>query len=309
MDWNDFANKQIAQLREAVGEGVAVSALSGGVDSSTATVLGSRALGDRLKSFFIDTGVMRQGEGQAVVKDFAQLGIKVELVNAAREFFDNFKGLTDPEEKRKAFRNTFYTALGRLVKEAGAVFLLQGTIAADIKETKAGVKTQHNVLEQIGIDPGTFGFQMLEPLRELYKHQVREVAKVVGLPERWYQRMPFPGPGLATRIVGEVTPERVALVRQATTIVEEELVELAPFQCFAVLLLDHATGLSEGGRDFGSIIAVRSVESRDALTAEVTEIPWPKLRRLAQRIAAEVPTVVKVLYDLSPKPPSTIEWI
>lgn len=309
MDWEAFIEKAVSEIKTVVGEGIAISALSGGVDSSTTTVLGSRALGEKLKSFFIDTGVMRQGEGQAVLDDFEALGIKVELADAADEFFANLKGLTDPEEKRKAFRKTFYTVLGRLVKQCGGKFLLQGTIAADIKETQAGVKTQHNVLAQIGIDPESFGFKVLEPLSALYKHQVREVARMLGLPERRYQSMPFPGPGLATRVVGEVTPERVAIVRQAGKIVEEELAELSPFQCFAVLLSDRVTGLSEGRREFGNIIAVRSVESRDALTASVTEVPWERLKKLQERICAEIPTVVKVLYDLAPKPPSTIEWI
>ncbi len=309
MDWNPFIDKAVSEIRAAVGEGLAISALSGGVDSCTTTVLGSQALGERLKSFFIDTGVMREREGESVRGDFQALGIQVELVDASAEFFANFKGLTDPEEKRRAFRKTFYTVLGRLVKRSGARSLLQGTIAADIKETQAGVKTQHNVLEQIGIDPEGFGFRVVEPLRELYKHQVRDLARALGLPERRCGSMPFPGPGLATRIVGEVTPERVAMVRRAGKIVEEELEELSPFQCFAVLLSDRATGLHQGRRAFGNIVAIRSVESQDALTARVTQIPWSKLNRLQERITVEIPAVVKVLYDLSPKPPSTIEWV
>jgi GMP synthase (glutamine-hydrolysing) len=309
VDWNAFIGRAVSGIRAVVGQGTAISALSGGVDSSATTVLGSRALGERLKSFFIDTGVMREGEGESVREDFQALGIRVELVDASDEFFADLKGLTDPEEKRKAFRKTFYTVLGQLVKRSGAGSLLQGTIAADIKETQAGVKTQHNVLEQIGIDPEGFGFKMVEPLRELYKHQVRDLARALGLPERRCRSMPFPGPGLATRVVGEVTPERVAMVRRAGKIVEEELQELSPFQCFAVLLSDRATGLHRGRRAFGNIVAIRSVESEDALTASVSQIPWPKLKRLQERITAEIPAVVKVLYDLSPKPPSTIEWV
>jgi len=309
MDYGNFVKEKIEEIRAACGEEKAINALSGGVDSSTVTMLGHKALGDRLKTVFIDTGVMRQDEPETVASDFAALGVKVDLVDARDEFFRAFKGLLDPEEKRKAFRNTFYTVLGREVKSWGAKFLLQGTIAADVVETQRGVKTQHNILEQIGIDPAEYGFAVLEPLKELYKHQVREVARALGLPETSCQKMPFPGPGLATRVIGEVTPERVETVRQAVRIVEEEVAPLKPFQCFAVLLSDRATGLREGKRAFGEIIVVRSVESKDAMTAEVTEIPYEILKRVQSRICAEIPSVTKVLYDLTPKPPSTIEYI
>jgi GMP synthase (glutamine-hydrolysing) len=238
--------------------------------------------------------------------------VTVHLIEVQEEFFKAFRGIIDPEEKRKAFRNTFYSVLGRAVKESGAKFLLQGTIAADISETQRGVKTQHNILEQIGIDPQIYGFNVIEPLRDLYKEGVREVAKGLGLPQEIFARMPFPGPGLATRIIGEVTPERVAVVRRAVKIVEEEVEPLKPFQAFAVLLSDKATGVTgteEGRRSFGDIVVVRSVESKDAIRAEVTEIPWNLLRKIQKRIIAEIPSVTKVLYDLTPKPPSTIEYI
>jgi len=234
----------------------------------------------------------------------------VHIIDRADDFFAALAGISDPEEKRMAFRDTFYKTLGAAVRDNGATFLLQGTIAADVIETQRGVKTQHNILEQIGLDPGSYGLQMLEPLRELFKPEVRQVAAELGLPETICQRMPFPGPGLATRVVGEVTPERVATVRAATVIVEEELVELRPFQAFAVLLNDRATGLTDTKqREFGQIIVVRSVESEDAMTAVPTELSWNQLQRLQERICAEVPGVIKVLYDLTPKPPSTIEYI
>jgi len=187
---------------------------------------------------------------------------------------------------------------------------VQGTIAADVKETKEGIKTQHNVLQQIGLDPGIYGLKIIEPLKELYKPQVREVARLVGLPEQISQRMPFPGPGLATRVIGEVTPERVQIVRTATRIVEEEIHPLSTiFQFLAVLLKDKATGIKEGKRLLGDIIAVRCVDSKDALTATPTKISWKILTRIQQRIIEEIPSVVKVLYDITPKPPSTIEYI
>ncbi len=191
-----------------------------------------------------------------------------------------------------------------------ARYLVQGTIAADIIETKGGVKTQHNILEQIGIDPEKgYGFRVIEPLKEIFKHQVREVSKELGLPERIHQRMPFPGPGLATRIVGEVTPERVSLVRTATKIVEDEISSQKPFQAFAVLLSDKGTGVEEGKRKFGDIIIVRSVESRDAMTAEPSEVPWKILKNISKRITAEIPEVARVAYEITPKPPATIEYI
>ena len=316
MDWTvetrNFIEEKIGEIRRRVGSEKAINALSGGVDSSAVTVLGHRAIGDQLKTVFIDTGVMREGEPEMVVQTFKKIGVAVHLIETQAEFFEALKGVIDPEEKRKAFRDTFYRVLGKAVRESGAKFLLQGTIAADISETRRGVKTQHNILEQIGIDPQIYGFQVIEPLRDLYKDGVREVARTLGLPEEIFSRMPFPGPGLATRIIGEVTPERVTVVRRAVKIVEEEVGPLRPFQAFAVLLSDKATGVTgseEGRRSFGDMIAIRSVESQDAIRAEATEIPWEILKKIQKRIVAEIPSVNKVLYDLTPKPPSTIEYI
>ena len=312
VDTEKFIVDRVDEIRQSVGSGKVVNALSGGVDSSVVTVLGHRAVGHQLETAFIDTGVMREGEAVAVVETFQRLGIGVRLIEARDDFFKAFRGQLDPEDKRKAFRDTFYTVLGKVVKESQAKFLLQGTIAADISETRRGVKTQHNILEQIGIDPQTYGFKVIEPLRDLYKDGVRQVARALGLPQEVFDRMPFPGPGLSTRVVGEVTPERVAIVRKAVRIVEEEVEPLAPFQAFAVLLNDKATGVTsgkEGKRSFGEIIAIRSVESKDAITAEVTQIPWEILHKIARRITGEIPSVVKVVYDITPKPPSTIEYI
>jgi len=310
MDYQKFVEEQIQSLRAAVDGQTAINALSGGVDSSVVTVLGFRALGNRLRTVFIDNALMREGEPERVVKAFADMGIPVELVDARAEFLAALKGLTDPEEKRCAITRTFYQdVFGRLVRASGAKFLLHGTILTDIEETVAGIKRQHNILAQLGIDPETqYGYQVLEPLAALRKDGVREVAKVLGLPEAMVHRMPFPGPALAARIVGEVTPERLATVRAATAIVEEELANLKVFQYMAVLLEDKATGIRNGKREFGQIVVVRCVDSVDAREAEVVELPWPTLKRICQRITA-LPGVNRCLYDLTPKPPATIEYV
>ena len=310
MDYRAFVEEQVASLKGLVGNSLAINALSGGVDSSVVTALGYRSLGKGLKTVFIDNALMRQGEPERVVRIFAEMGIPVELVDARADFLNALKGLTDPEEKRNAITKTFYsTVFGRLVRQTGAKFLLHGTILTDIEETVAGIKRQHNILAQIGIDPEKeYGYQVLEPLRTLRKDGVREVAKVLRLPSEISERIPFPGPALATRIVGEVTEARLATVRAATAIVEEELAETRAFQYMAVLLEDRATGIREGKREFGQIIVVRCIHSVDARTATAVEISWEKLHRICDRITA-IQGVNRCLYDLTPKPPATIEYI
>lgn len=311
LDAEAFVEKKVAEIKDTVGDEKAICALSGGVDSSVVAVLAHRAIGDNLECFFLQDGLMREGEPEEVKSTFAKVGIDVEIKDVADEFFAALKGKEGPEEKRKAFRDVFYTVLGRIVKESGAKFMFQGTIAPDIKETVGGVKSQHNVLEQIGLDTSEWGLEkVMEPLIELYKPGVRAVAKESGLPESVYNRMPFCGPGLSARVIGEVTPERTETVRKATAIVEEELKGTDAFQYLAVLFKDQATGVTEDGkRRFGQIIAVRCVDSEDAVTADATKLGWDKLEKLQQRICSEVPGVVKVVYDLTPKPPSTIEYI
>jgi len=310
MEAKRFIEKEVEEIKKTVGPSRAISALSGGVDSAVATILAHKALGPQLKIVFIDHGLMRENEPQEVKAAFQRLGVELEIVDAHNEFFQALRGKVDPEEKRKAFRYAFYKVFGREVLRSKARFLIQGTIAADIIETKGGIKTQHNILEQIGIDPEKgFGFKVIEPLKELFKHEVREVGKALGLPENMYKRMPFPGPALATRIIGEVTPERVTLVRKATKIVEEEVAAFQPFQAFAVLMNDMGTGIVEGKRKFGHIIIVRSVESQDAMTAQPTPLPWDVLTKIARRITEEIPAVVRVAYEITSKPPATIEYI
>lgn len=310
MDYRRFVEEQIASIKSTVGNGIAVNALSGGVDSSVVTVLGHKALGEGLRSFFIDSALMREGEPEEVVARFARMGIRVELVDARKEFLRALKGLTDPEEKRQAVTDTFYAKVfSRLVREAGARFLLHGTILTDIEETVDGIKRQHNILMQLGIDPEKeYGYKVIEPLATLRKDGVREVAKVVGLPPETVTRIPFPGPALAARIVGEVTEERLRTVRRATAIVEAELGDSGAFQYFAVLLTDRATGIRSGKREFGEIVVVRSIESIDARTAAASRIPWEKLERMCKKITA-IPGVNRCLYDLTPKPPATVEYV
>jgi GMP synthase (glutamine-hydrolysing) len=310
MDYQAFVEEQIAELGEAVGDGLAINALSGGVDSSVVTVLGHRALGERLKTFFVDNALMRAGEPERVVASFAEMGIPVELLDARQEFLDALKGLTDPEEKRQAITDTFYSdVFARLVRETGARFLLHGTILTDIEETVAGIKRQHNILAQVGIDPEqAYGYQVLEPLKTLRKDGVREVARSLGLPPEISERIPFPGPALATRIVGEVTEQRLGIVRAATAIVEEELAESGAFQYMAVLLEDRATGIRNNQREFGRIVVVRCIDSVDARTATPVRLPWEKLEGICSRIT-EIEGVNRCLYDLTPKPPATIEYV
>jgi len=233
-------------------------------------------------------------------------------VDASDKFFAALKGVTDPEEKReKGITQVFYKdVFARLVRSSGATVLLQGTNFTDIEETAAGVKRQHNVFEQIGIDPEkAFGYKVLEPIVELRKPAVRAVARALGLPPEIAGRPPFPGPALAARVIGEVTRERIATVRHATKIVEDELRGVRAFQYLAILHEDRVTGLRGGRRDFGRQVEVRCWDSTDAVAGTPTDLPFATLRRIADRITAEVPGVVSVTYNIAAKPPSCIEAV
>lgn len=307
----EFISEKVQEISSIVGDGLAANALSGGVDSSAVTMLGHRALGDRLRTYFIDSGIMREDEPEQVASLFKGLGVGVEVVDAGEIFFDRLRGLTDPEEKREAITQAFYRdVFGRAVRESGAKYLLHGTNLTDVEETVAGVKRQHNILAQLGIDTEEeYGYSVIEPLVQLRKTGVRVVAKALGLPEEIYNRPPFPGPALAARVIGEVTQERVEIVRKATGIVEEELHATGAFQYLAVLHEDRVTGVRDGKRDFGLQVEVRCWDSEDAVTGSPTRVPHDTLYRLAGRITAEVPGVVSVTYNITGKPPSTIEAV
>jgi GMP synthase (glutamine-hydrolysing) len=221
------------------------------------------------------------------------------------------RGVTDPEEKREAITQTFYKKVfGRIVRESGAKFLLQGTILTDVEETVAGIKRQYNVFAQLGIDPQeTFGYHILEPLIQLRKDGVRMTGRALGLPEELFNRIPFPGPALAARIIGEVTEEKLEIVRMATAIVEKLLAGRGAFQFMAILHDDRVTGMRDGKRDFGRQIEVRCWDSVDARTATPTRLPFEVLEKLASSILSEVPGVVSVTYNIATKPPSTIEAV
>jgi GMP synthase (glutamine-hydrolysing) len=310
MNTRRFIDRQVEEIQREVGSGIAINALSGGVDSSTVTVLAHRALGRRLKTVFVDNALMREGEPERVLGVFRKMRIPVERIDARRQFLKALARITDPEQKRQAVTDTFYrVVLARAVRRARATTLLHGTILTDIEETVAGIKRQHNILAQVGIDPQeAYGYKVVEPLKTLRKDGVRRVARALGLPATLTERIPFPGPALAARIVGEVTAARLKTVRAATTIVEKELGKTGAFQYFAVLLNDRATGIRGGRREFGEIVVVRCIDSRDARVAKVRALPWTKLHRLA-RLITGIPGVNRCLYDLTPKPPATVEYI
>ncbi len=311
LDTDGFIDEKIKEIKDTVGDGMALNALSGGVDSSTVTMLGHRALGRRLRTVFIENGLMREEEAQQVAGFFSELGVTIEVVDAHKEFFAALRGITDPEEKREAITQTFYKKVfGRIVKESGAQYLLQGTNLTDVDETVAGIKRQHNVFEQLGIDPQeAFGYQIIEPLIQLRKDGVRKIGKALGLPAELFERIPFPGPALSARVIGEATPERIETVRKATVVVERLLKGTGAFQYMAILHEDRVTGMREGKRDFGQQIEVRCWDSVDARTATPTRLSHESLEELGREIIREVPGIVSVTYNIAPKPPSTIEAI
>jgi len=306
-----FIEEKVREIREAVGDGLAINALSGGVDSSVVTALGHRALGKNLKTYFIDNGIMRQGEPAKVAADFKKLGIKIEVLDASKAFFSALKGITDPEEKREAITQTFYKKIfGALVVKSKAKYLLQGTILTDVDETVAGIKRQHNVFEQLGIDPQkTFGYKIMEPLIQLRKDGVRKVGRGLGLPESMFDRIPFPGPALAARVIGEVTPAKIAIVKKATAVTEAALKGVKAFQYLAILHNDRVTGMRNNKRVFGNQIEIRCWDSLDARTAKPTRLSYDVLIKIAAKITKEIPEVVSVTYNITTKPTSTIEAI
>jgi GMP synthase (glutamine-hydrolysing) len=391
IDVQTFVKKQVESIRATLGNEKALIAVSGGVDSSVCAVLTYKAIGDNLICVFIDDNFMRLGEPKQVKEILSSppLNLPVKILNEKKRFMNALAGLTDAEEKRKAFRKTFYETLSDAAKDEGCRFLVQGTIKADIEETKGGIKTQHNILEQIGINPvNRFGFKIIEPIKTLYKYQVRAVARFLGTPNEISERQPFPGPGLSVRVVGEITDEKIEQIKYATEIVEDVFKEEKPSQYFNAIIngkdfeaplelrnlvsnainlqnafnlkvLDgKATGMLEGERTYGKMVAIevvdnnepvkldydtfgivrmkiqsafpeysrvlylissrdlddgyyismRAVETKDFLTAEISKIPWVKLKIAAEKILNKCSKVMKVYYDLTPKPPATVEF-
>jgi GMP synthase (glutamine-hydrolysing) len=301
MNAERFIEEAIAEIRRDVS-GRAIIGLSGGVDSSVCAILAHRALGDRLVPVYVDSGLMRQFESDRIEQLFKDIGIV--RVDAEDKFLDALKGVTDPEEKRKVVGETFIRVFEEEARKIKGDCLIQGTIYPDRIESEGGIKSHHNV----GGLPSCMEFtRIVEPLRDLYKDEVREVARALGLPVEISERMPYPGPGLAVRIVGDVTREKLDVIRTANSIVEEEVMRFDPWQAFAALL-GKATGVKGDNRVYGWVVAVRSVSSRDAMTADVMELPWEVLRRISSRITGEIPSVTRVVYDLTPKPPGTIEF-
>jgi len=394
-DQKAFVESEVEEIRKSIGDEKALVAVSGGVDSATCAVLTHRAIGENLVCAILDDAFMRENEPERVTEILSKppLNVPTKIVNVRERFLQAMKGLRDAEEKRKMFRETFYQVLGETAKKEGCKILVQGTIRADIVETVGGVKTQHNVLEQMGINPmERYGFKVVEPLMTLFKEQVRMVARYLGLPAEISERQPFPGPGLSVRVVGEIRHEKLEILKKATVIVERELAQHKPSQYFAVIIdneeteqrsgvihiqetvarllnvpsrnvqakifKDKATGVEAGIRRYGEIVGikvqtmsgqvhqttiqnmvslqakivtekptvarvfytvkdlaekkpyvvgVRSVQTKDFLTAKVSEIPWTTLSKAAEEIVKECPNISTVYYDATPKPPATIE--
>jgi GMP synthase (glutamine-hydrolysing) len=390
-----FVKVTVGKIKEKIGNEKALVAVSGGVDSTTCAVLTHKALGDNLVCVILDDAFMREDEPEHVAEILSKppFSVPTKIVDVQERFLQAMKGLRDAEEKRKVFRETFYQVLGETAKKEGCKILVQGTIKADIIETVGGVKTQHNVLEQMGINPMEhFGFKVVEPLVTLYKEQVRMIARHLGLPVEFSERQPFPGPGLSVRVVGEIRVDKLETLKKATAIVERELTQHKPSQYFAVIIdnkeafqqqrvvriqetaarllnvpsrnvqitifEDKATGVEGGKRRYGEIvgikvktmngrvhqtaiqnlvslqariitenptvarvffavrdlptkklyvIGVRSVQTMDFLTAQISEIPWATLEKAAEEVVEKCPSVSTVYYDVTPKPPATIE--
>lgn len=309
-----LVQEYVSGIRREVGKGRAIIALSGGVDSSTAAVLASRAIGRRLTAVFVDNGLMRKNEAKEIGAMAKKLGVNLISVNAANRFVRNLEGVADPEEKRRIIGREFIGVFEEVARRVKADYLLQGTIYPDRIESGSAknasvIKTHHNV----GGLPSSIRFKgLIEPLKDLYKDEVREVAVKLGVPSSMVHRQPFPGPGLAVRIMGSVSEDKLRIMREVDAIVREEFeykkANAGLWQYFAVLTDTKSTGVKGDERAYGYVVAIRCVESRDAMTARFARVPYDTLEKISSRITNEVPEVSRVVYDISNKPPSTIEW-
>jgi GMP synthase (glutamine-hydrolysing) len=312
-----FVDESVATIRETAGDAQVICGLSGGVDSSVAAALVHRAVGDRLTCVFVDNGLLRKNERESVERTFRRhMGIRLIVVDAGAQFLGALRGVEDPEAKRKAIGNTFIRVFEQVVRAEGsnARFLVQGTLYPDVIESvstggpSVTIKTHHNV----GGLPDDMPFSLIEPLRELFKDEVRNVGRELGLPEEFVGRHPFPGPGLGIRVLGEVTEERLLVLREADAIYLEEIRSAGLYddiwQAFAVLLPVRSVGVMGDGRTYENVVALRAVTSRDGMTADWYPFPHDVLGRISTRIINEVRGVNRVTYDVSSKPPATIEW-
>jgi GMP synthase (glutamine-hydrolysing) len=309
-----FVDSIITDIKESVGSNKVIGAMSGGVDSSIANLLVHEAIGDNLTPIYIDSGLMREGETDLLSSVFEKhYQMKVEIVHAKDEFLKNLEGVTDPEEKRKVIGKTFIDVLNREAEKRDAISLVQGTIWPDVIESAGSkhsnvIKSHHNV----GGLPADMKLTLLEPLRNLYKDEVRQIGKILGLPEEITNRKPFPGPGLAVRVVGEVTDEKLSVLRKADHILQEEIENWdgheKVWQTFAIYTGIKTTGVGGDFRSYGDLIAIRSIESHDAMSGNFTRIPYDILDTISTRMTNEVQSVNRVVYDVTNKPPGTIEW-
>ena len=308
-----FSDEQISLIKEKI-DGKAIIACSGGVDSMVAAVLASKAIGDRLLAIYVDTGMMRKGETDEVRGMLQDLGVNFRIVDASQEYFDALAGVTEPEQKRKIIGEKFIRVFEREAKGFGAKYLVQGTIAPDWIESGDGVRDTIKSHHNVGGLPKDMGMELCEPLRDLYKDEVREVARYLGIKSS--ERQPFPGPGLAVRCLGEITPENIEIVREACFIVEDEIQKAVaagkmemPWQYFAALLPSKSVGVQGDRRAYGRTIVVRAVSSFDAMTAEFSRVPLDVLDKISRRITNTMKDQVnRVVYDITNKPPATIEW-
>ncbi len=306
LDPSEFINESIKEIKNIIGNKKAIIALSGGVDSSVASVLTSTAIGENLIAVFVDHGLLREGESEYVNKTFGDR-LNLRTIDAEEEFLNRLDGVSDPEEKRKIIGELFIRVFERIAEEEGAKFLVQGTIAPDWIESDGQIKSHHNIALPHGLV-----LEIVEPIRELYKDEVRVVGKELGLPDEIVSRQPYPGPGLAVRIVGTLTPKKIEICRKANAIVEEEVknegLDATLWQYFAVLTDTKVTGVKGDIRDYGYLVVLRMVESIDAMTANVPDLPWKMVKNMSKRITAEIPEVTHVSLSVSDKPPSTIEF-